>query len=728
MLRQIKLINFKQHLDRTIEFGAGVNGIRAPNGSGKSNALLAARYALYGAQALPEKLEDVVTYGQPVSKLKVELDLTHAGVDYHVTRSKSSAEVTFGSERVTGQGEVTKHFEKLFGASRDLAAKLMFAKQKEVGGALKDGATATSELIEFLADLSLIDQLVGLVGEHLPAGNTDVQKSLVASLREQAEPGEVIDLAPLQVNLIYASEVHQEAAAAHKAKQSELDNLDLDAAREILATEKLVLGAIAGAEVQREQAEALLSRDPLLPVAAGAVEALQQRVAEQKDLAAAEKLHAELEAADVQMMWDKSRRELDLEVVQEDEKLGTLVENVRVVRAALDVGNKERRETVAAYNVERAKLEGKLIKDTTCALCQKDLKDVPEVAHINSQFSTALVALDALHAQALIEIDEELSTLNEELFEDEKMLAQAKEYRADLEAVVRRADQINLLYARADKYITVNDSIVPGFWSWVGPTAAPQNFSDELAALQAQQRAYEKRITQDEEHRKHLDAQQEKLLQQKAKLAGLLLVDARETLELEIALKPQVQLLAQAVSQRQDELRAVESDLRFQQNVATMQAKNQRKSRELLTAAEVTLAEMEANNVLVKKLRAARPVIADKLWAMVLGAASTYYSTMRGQAGVFTRAGGAFQINGRPCSGMSGAEEDLLGLAIRLALTKMFLPNVDFLVLDEVAAACDDAREEALLALMATVGFPQVIMVSHSPAIDSVADNIITIE
>ena len=102
-----------------MNFTPGINAIRAANEAGKSTALKAIAYAMFGSKALPETLEDTVTYGVPVSKLKVTLDFDHAGVAYSISRGKSGAELVTSGAVVTGQTEVTKYVERLLGTSAD---------------------------------------------------------------------------------------------------------------------------------------------------------------------------------------------------------------------------------------------------------------------------------------------------------------------------------------------------------------------------------------------------------------------------------------------------------------------------------------------------------------------------------------------------------------------------------------------------------------------------------
>jgi len=84
-------------------------------------------------------------------------------------------------------------------------------------------------------------------------------------------------------------------------------------------------------------------------------------------------------------------------------------------------------------------------------------------------------------------------------------------------------------------------------------------------------------------------------------------------------------------------------------------------------------------------------------------------------------------IDGKVVDAYSGSTKDSLGLAIRLMLQKTFLPSVGFLLLDEAAAACDDVRESDMLAVLASSGVDQVILVTHSDLADTFAANVITI-
>lgn len=101
---------------------------------------------------------------------------------------------------------------------------------------------------------------------------------------------------------------------------------------------------------------------------------------------------------------------------------------------------------------------------------------------------------------------------------------------------------------------------------------------------------------------------------------------------------------------------------------------------------------------------------------------------LRGEASVVTKDSDGFKVNGATIKSLSGSTLDVLALAVRVALTKTFIPHVDVLILDESAAACDADRTAAMLGFLSSCGFRQVLLASHDILSESVADNVIDLE
>ena len=74
-LRRLRLINFRQHADTTLEFEAGLTGIIGPNGAGKSTLLEAIAWAMYGTPAARGTLDSIRRRNAPPrSRVEVELE------------------------------------------------------------------------------------------------------------------------------------------------------------------------------------------------------------------------------------------------------------------------------------------------------------------------------------------------------------------------------------------------------------------------------------------------------------------------------------------------------------------------------------------------------------------------------------------------------------------------------------------------------------------------------
>lgn len=726
MINELRLQNYRQHENRTVQFTGGINAIRAANGMGKSKMLEAITYCLFGARALSESLEDVVTRGTPVGKLKAEADITHQGVQYTFSRSKAGAEVRTGEKvLVTGQTECTKFAEQLFGANAEMASKLMIAKQKQLGGALSGGATKASEMIEFLADFNLFDRIVGLIQTKLPNGATTGVEGRIGLLRTQSAEVVLTDLTPLKASALAAQQTCGTARELVGDLQLRIDTLDVTAATTILAQQKQLTANITGRTNPIGALQAALALDLPSAPAADALDAVRAKIEAQKKLEAASKLHAQLPV--VEVLWDDTRGSLDVAVAEAQDEAA--VERQFLAEAKTEMQNLTNLQTMANsdHRLALSRLEGRLIKETTCALCQKDLGDVPEVVTINHDLNQQIMLLSTARNKAIGLENDKLAVVNKSITETTKAEVEKSAYLQQLLDVVKVDSGLQPLYARAADYITLDTSVVPAKWTWTGPTGEPQDFAGELVALEAADRAATTAIAKREQQVIQLQQLSDAQGADTNALAALPIADAEETLQLAADLKPKLLEARQALEVAADAAHSAEATLRTAQMANENLVQNQTNAQEQLKAAEAELAEMQANNALIKKVRAAKPQVIDQLWAMALAATSRYGSQMRGEEWVVSRADGEFRVNGFPAAGLSGAEEDLLGLSIRVALTKLFLPSTPFMVLDEVAAACDDQREQAMLGLLSTLDFDQIILVTHSEHADSYAQNVITL-
>jgi len=133
------------------------------------------------------------------------------------------------------------------------------------------------------------------------------------------------------------------------------------------------------------------------------------------------------------------------------------------------------------------------------------------------------------------------------------------------------------------------------------------------------------------------------------------------------------------------------------------------------------------NNALHRAVAEARTTVIEGVWNTLLTAANECFSSIRGTVSDITREGKVFKVNGIKTVRLSGSTLDSLGLAMRAAIRAVFCPATDFVLLDEIAAGMDVERTAAAMAQVASLGIPQVILVTHEEVSDGLADNIVEV-
>lgn len=86
---------------------------------------------------------------------------------------------------------------------------------------------------------------------------------------------------------------------------------------------------------------------------------------------------------------------------------------------------------------------------------------------------------------------------------------------------------------------------------------------------------------------------------------------------------------------------------------------------------QTAIEDMGLNTELLKYLRKMKPQVANQVWQSVCQSVSHYFSIMRGQQSIVTKEDG-FTVDGHNVSSLSGSTLDVLGIAIRVALTKTY--------------------------------------------------------
>ena len=135
-LVRLRLQNFRQHLDTTLEFERGLTGIIGPNGAGKSTILEAIVWALFGAQAARGTADSIRALRAPArAPVRVELEFELAGHRYRVLRGLTTAELYLdGADAPVANSvrAVNEMVGRRLGMTRDEFAHTYFTGQKEL--------------------------------------------------------------------------------------------------------------------------------------------------------------------------------------------------------------------------------------------------------------------------------------------------------------------------------------------------------------------------------------------------------------------------------------------------------------------------------------------------------------------------------------------------------------------------------------------------------------------
>lgn len=700
MILNLKLQYFKCHKELEIEFGHGLQVIRGVVEAGKSSMLQGILYAWYGARALPRSLADTVTWGEAESKLRVEMVFQHAGVIYKVYRAKSGAEITADGLRVSGQSEVTKFVEKLFGAPAELAAKLMMIRQKDLAEVLNEKAGGATKLIQQLSDFTVLDNIVEKIQTQLPSGNTRVLEGLIEQNEKAEKPGE-LDLKPFD-DVMERKAVELSALFAEERQllfcQREIDvnkaNLQygaLGSGRQRVATLKVQLATLTN---RLDNAKAV----KILPSQLEKLRKGQAQQALERRASVAHSLFLGM-AKDVGM-WDGTL---------------TALEEFVKVNAAKET---QHLRAIQAMEVEMGKLRGTKITETACGLCGKDLTNVPEVVAKNAQIDAELAAL------------EKARNATETLYREAKLSASGG--REVLLANTRWTDKLLTPYAEFLALEAEAPVAVPAVYRWTGPKMAGraldmQNYDQLMAAETARLKAQEAAqavLTSAEADLKAVQQQYDAAL---LEVQGLEELDPLATLAEYNRLQGllQANLKTQAVCQRLVDTAKASKEAAAQIHANNLEQYAQSQARLLEMREQLRLTCL--HNHVVTRVRDAKPEISKRLWHNVQHAISHYFSQIRGVPSVVTRDTDGFLVDGKPVEGvLSGSTEDSLALAVRIALLKTFLPNVDFMITDEPASAMNDEREMAMLGVLSTSEY-QILLVTHSDLAESFAANLIEI-
>lgn len=712
MLNNLTLTNFRKHQNLSVDFTPGMNVIRAANEIGKSSLIESVAYALFGSRSLRTPIEQTVTWGEPVNTMKVELALTVDGKVYNFKRSKSGAEVTVnGTVFCTGQNEVSALAASLLGADATTASKLLLASQNGIRGALEEGPKALSLLIEDLADMAVFDTILEaaqtklvlgsplLLEERLKGAESTLEaatQSLPTKPNEDEFRGNVAAL-NLHITTVERTiaDLSERVFRTNKAWQ---DNSALYLKKTELSA--AVDRAVTTLKEAEKQAQELSMKAARFVEPDVVMDTLKQQLSDAQNHAKRSEAYKVFKSLpEVPRHWNGS------------------AENFVAASKSFDDTEKSIRRDIASIESAIRELNRQRLDGGPCSKCGQPTAHLTHITETNAQIDAKLA-----------EIEPALQPLKDNL----EVAEARREYIAP---IPKSSAQVQPLLHKLAGYVELNEEFYPPKVSWIGSVPAEEavdvaDLRKRIAVIEADRKAKEA----DEARAKLAQEQWEKALRAYEKVAeerdALMAPDADMIIALTEVKDQAVVNLNVATGEielaRKEIAEITKAHEQAKQMWAVCQSRVEDAQR-VIAECKADLDSLSFNNGLVKKLRAIRPVIANKLWNTVLASVSVMFSQMRREESWVTKEKDGFKVNGQSVESLSGSTLDLLGLSIRTSLLRTFLPQCGLLVLDEPMHGCDADRSESMLGFLKSVDFLQTLLVSHESVSESVADNLIVL-
>lgn len=236
-LRRLHLQLFRQHVDGYVHFPDGLVGVIGVNGSGKTTIVEAVGFALFGSRALRGRTEDVRTRtapgrdvgrgrGRRNNEMRVTLAVEHDGAVFRIERSLASASLYVGGEAnpvAEGNREVSARIATLIGMSFEEFVATYCTEQKGLeflSG--KKGATEREKFIIRILGYNRLEEL-----QELLRGDRKERRAVLqgyeASVGTREEIEQRLETEQQQLRLI--QEKHDQATQALSKAESEFTTL-----------------------------------------------------------------------------------------------------------------------------------------------------------------------------------------------------------------------------------------------------------------------------------------------------------------------------------------------------------------------------------------------------------------------------------------------------------------------------------------------------------------------
>jgi DNA repair protein SbcC/Rad50 len=782
-LHSLRLQNFRQHADTFIEFDDGLTGIIGPNGSGKSTLLESIAWALYGNSAARGTRDGIRnSRAEGRAPVRVKLDFELAGHRYRVVRGLTSAECFLdGGEApiastITG---VTDLLQRRLGMSRAEFFHTYFTGQKELDVMASLGP---ADRARFLSRVLGYDRLSGaqeivrdrrraLLAEinGLKQGMPDADavwrmlaeaEARVAVARTRAAEADVARVATAERLAAVAprwadAQVERERVQQLQAELRVAENEALSLARDAERLDR-ELEAIAAA--QRERAPLLAELAPLPDLRAQLAVQDGLATAEARRQALVERLTG---SAEEEARLNERAQKLETAPALEQETQQQLATSRSTLVTAEQTLERERTSWVrdrqeAETRLEalrtqytelvqqRDTLEG-LGEDSPCPTCGRPLgasyrsvvdllSEQIETVRIDGNYYRQRVEQLTRATEQIETLEEQRRTAQQEVAAAERRLTRIQSAIVELNGL---REQRDALTARLEDTRRALAALPMGYDA--GQHAALRASVARLADLETRAARLGGLVERDEHtqrERQRIVAAQELARQRVVALDGQRGTVDQSDAEF-LAVRDAHERAADEA--RRAELEAVAATADAERARSEMEAA-ERGRRELARLQE-RLEELERDKKLHDELDRAltdlrtdlnfqlRPELAEIASGFLADLTDGRYNALEFDEDYTL----VVLEDGLPKPVISGGEEDLCNLVLRLAISQMIAERAgqafSLLILDEVFGSLDDTRRGNVIELLRRLNdrFEQVIVITHIEQVREGMDRVLVV-
>lgn len=781
-INRLHLVNFRQHENTEIEFGPGLTGIVGPNGSGKTTLLEAIAWAMYGMPAARGSRETLRRRGAPPkAKVEVEVDFTLGPHDYRIVRSLNQAALyrDHDPEAVENSiGTVTAHVTRIMGMTRDEFFNTYFTGQKELAVMAAMSAPERAQFLSRVLGYERLRTAQDRLKERRSALRARLD-GLRAGLPDSSELDAAKKAADDRMTAARAAETAAEAAneAAEKRlttirpqweRLQQLREAAMALEAELkLADQKAASATERAKRLEQEAAEAGSARQRLDEVRRrlGPLPALREeaQVLERQAEAFAARKSYQAQLTEVQAHLTSIQERLS-RVPSKEVRAGAL-ERVNSARASLTAATlaSEEQRTVWVRDAQDAKTKRQGLLDQYQELKEQRQRIVK--AGVEGVCPTCARPLGVEYAKVLELLDRQIEEVRsngnyykqriDQLQQEPALLTESEQARIALESELSLATaQEGRLQAQAHEAGPLREEqkrlllrVVDLEGSLKGLVESYDQARHEAVVREA--RALEPLALQAERFRvvaERSDAISTELqvaraaaaevvrgiADLKARLAGLGYSEAafknfRDTEQAAERARREAELaLVRGRAESKAAAEGVEAVVRRQEE------RNQRERAAAATALDLAL-HQELDRALTdlrEDLNSTlRPTLSDLASHFLRDLTDARYTDLE----LDEDYSATLVDDGDPKAVISGGEEDVSNLALRLAISQMIADRagqpLSLLVFDEIFGSLDDERRRAVIDLLRSLAdrFPQVILITHIDSLSEGFDRVVRV-